>query len=166
MNEAINLPQCVREISKHIGEDLSTWTSVLFGEAAFIQIYEHPDALVEQAAGIYSDPNETYVHKEITGYAMQRLPVDKYVWLVSHVMLLVEQERIPPRLLGRLAFPELNWRPNLSLYWDKPEVKALLLRLADCKPLGDDRRADIKNRILTGKAREQYLDLKEAGQLK
>jgi hypothetical protein len=164
MNDKIDLARRTHEIAEGVG-DLLTTPDVLFHLTAFLQIYEAPDALVEQAAQIYADSQASSLQKEITGYAMQRLSLEKFIWLVSGVALLVEQDRVPGQLLDQLAFPPLNWGAQLALNWDRADVKALLLRLAALKQLNDWRRTYIRDRVLTGKAQAEYLDLKEAGQI-
>lgn len=164
MNQSIDFPERIRSISEAAG-DLSTTPEGLFNDESFIEIYEKPGAFAKAAAAIYSDPKQPLLNKEVTGYAMQRLPLQQFIELVSLVADLVSTDSLPPRLLDKLAFPAFNWGAQLALNYDDPKVKALLERLASLKQLSQQRRDIIRERVLTGAMRKDILTLKEAGQL-
>ena len=164
MNQVNEFGQRIKAIADEVG-DLSTTAEVLFNSKAFLEIYEAPDAYADAAVLLYADPARPVLQKQIVGYAMQRLPLDPFVRLVTAVADLVAAEKLPARLLDSLAFPAFNWGAQLALAYDRPAVNALLTRLANTPQLSDQRRALIRHEVLTGKTREDVLTLKEAGQI-
>jgi len=163
MSDLVQFKQRIDEIARAAG-DLTT-PDDLFRVKRFLEVYEAPSPFVTAAAGLYADPTETRLHKEITGYSMQRLPVDQLVWLVSQVAQLASEGKVDPRLVDRLAFPPLNWRVQLIMNYNQPNVRNLLERLAQMPELSEERRAHIRDQVLTGRAREEVLELREMGQI-
>lgn len=163
MSELVQFKQRIGEIARAVG-DLTT-PEDLFRVKPFLEVYEAPSPFVTAAAGLYADPAETRLHKEITGYSMQRLPVDQLVWLVSGVAQLAAERKVDPSLLDRLAFPPLNWRVQLITNYSDPKVRDLLERLAQMRELSEERRTYIREQVLTGQAREEVLEMREMGQI-
>lgn len=164
MRLSSDLAERVQKIASRVG-DLSTTPNVLLQDRAFREVFEAPDNFAEEAAALYADPKQSLLNKEITGYAMQRLPLAKLVWLVSVVTDLVAKNAVPGKLLDQLAFPSFDWGTQLRENYEQREVRALLERIAGLEQLSEKRRDYIRERVLTGKAREEILELREAGQI-
>ncbi|WP_437317097.1 hypothetical protein [Sorangium sp. So ce385] len=164
MKTPVSLEVRVAEVGGLV-KDLSTTPDGLFRYSEFLEIYEAPDSFASAAAALYADPRQSLLHKEITGYAMQRLALPQFVKLVVSVADLVEEERVPERLLDKLAFPPFNWGAKLVLNYQSAEVRQVLERLAALSLLSESRRQYIRKSVLSGKARQDYLEMKEAGQI-
>lgn len=165
MNPNVKFLERIARIAEQAG-DLSTTPDVLFHDRAFIEIYEGPSAFVSAAAAIYADPKQPILFKEITGYAMQRLPLEEYGSLVSLVADMVSKNALPPRLLDKLAFPAFNWGAQLAVNFENPKVQALLETMTGLPQLSQQRREMIRTSVLTGATRKDFLTLQEAGQVR
>lgn len=163
MSEQAAYDERIERIARAV-EDLTT-TDVLFGEAEFLQVYENPAGKAELALGVYQNELTPQLQKEIAGYSMQRLPIEELAWLIAQVGRLVEKDELDPRLLETLAFPALNWGARMQTDYDQPLVRRLLEKLAVFDKLSPKRRIYIRDKVLTGKARADVLDLREAGQI-
>lgn len=137
----------------------------LFRYRNFLEIYETPIPFAAAAIELYADRAVPMLHKQIVGYAMQRLPIEQLVSLVSSVADLTSQKVIPPALLELIAFPPLNWGVQLRVDYERHDVNALLKRLAAMDEVSSDIGAYIRERVLTGLAKEDVCELREAGQI-
>jgi hypothetical protein len=137
----------------------------LFRYPLFIEVYEAPNQFLEVASQLYADPKQPKLNKEITGYAMQRLPLDEFLQLVSLLFDLVNFDIIDAQLLETFAFPPLNWGAQLAMHYNHSNVNPLLQKLASSKKLNNRTRTYIQEDVLTGHAQEDIIELQEMGQI-
>jgi hypothetical protein len=154
----------IHALSVAIGD----WTTEdeFFRHREFLDIYETPSQYADAALAFYADPKEKADDKMLVGYAMQRLPLDRLVNLVSAVADLTDAGVVRPDLLERLSLAPPNFGAQLVMNCDQPAVRALLERLVTMQSLPDRTRRIIKEEVLTGALRQEYVHLREAGQVR
>lgn len=131
----------------------------LFASRAFIPVYENPQAFFAPALALMGGGEMNSHQKMIIGYAMQRLPVAQFVALVAATADNVEQHVTDIKVLETTAFAPLNWgKQSFLMYYDDPRVVVILRRLMAMKQLSEKRRAYIRDEVLTGRAKPEYLD--------
>ncbi len=130
----------------------------LFASRAFVVIYETPQTYLSSAIKLTGSVDVSTHEKLIIGYAMQRLPREQFVAYVSAIANSVERGTTDIKVLESTAFAPLNWgRQSLIMNYQDPQVVALLVRLMNMKQLSSDRKAYIRDRMLTGLAKQDYL---------
>ncbi|MET0383419.1 MAG: hypothetical protein ABW032_08355 [Burkholderiaceae bacterium] len=131
----------------------------LFALPAFDAIYENPSPHAASARAMMARRDVGLHRKRIVALAMQRLPVEAFVALVAATADSVEQGASDVAALETVAFAPLNWgRQSLLMHYDEPPVQALLKRLMDMPQLPLPRRIRIREGILTGRAKLEYVD--------
>ena len=164
----IEKPQTFEERIARIAAEVKdlTTTSALFGPELFREVYEDPSSYLKEAAELYHDPEVPRYHKMITGYAMQQLPLEDFVWLVGHVTSLTERGDLDPLLLETLAFPTLDWGAQLAMYYEAPEVQRLLTRMLELDTVSEETHVYIREEVMSGHAKQDVERLRRAGQLR
>jgi len=134
----------------------------LFAETSFRDIYENPQAYLASASAIIARHGVSAHHKKIIGYAMQQLPPEQFVMFVTAMTESVEQGTTDMETLETTVFTPLNWgRQSLIGHYQQPIVQALLARLLAMPQLSSVNRHYIRDDILTGKARQDFLDYRD-----
>ena len=159
----MGLKQIIAEIAEGIG-DLTSPDS-LFQYRSFMEIYEDPLAQVREANALLTEPEVPALNKMIVSYAMQRLPPKEYLSWLGFAVQMAENGHLSIEVLQALAFPPLNWNTFLAENYHQPQVRDLLERLAALPDLDSNWRTYILQEVLTGEARNDVLDLREAGQI-
>ena len=163
MEEAMDYRLRIETIALSAG-DLTTPDDLL-QYREFIDVYENPGPFQDAASALYADPEVAALQKEIAGYSMQRLPVDRLVQLGFHVADLADRQVVSASLLDRLVFPPLDWGTQLVENYERPDVMALMERLSRMDKLAETRREYIREQVLTGRARQDVLELRETGRM-
>lgn len=131
----------------------------LFVEPSFRAVYENPELFAVSAQALMARRDVNSQHKRIAALAMQRLSVDSFVALVVATADSVEQMASGVEVLEAVAFAPYNWgRQSLVMHHDQPPVQAVLTRLMNMPMLSLQRRASIREHILTGRAKLEYID--------
>jgi hypothetical protein len=131
----------------------------LFTDDSFRAIYEHPQEFFDVAIELIGRRNLTTHQKRVMGYAMQRLPAEQFVQYIAAAADSVEAGTSDVAVLESTAFAPLNWgRQSLIMRYDQPQVQLLLHRLMNMPRLSAGRRSYIRDSILTGRAKTDYLD--------
>lgn len=131
----------------------------LFELKMFQIIYENPSVYLASAIALIEREDVKPYHKKIIGYSMQRLPPEQFVGFVSLIVKTVEQGKTSLDILETTAFTLLNWgRQTLIMYYQDPSVQALLNRILNLSNLSVTRKKYIQENILTGKAKQDYLN--------
>ncbi len=163
VEETADYRQRIDAIALSVGD--LTIPDDLFRYREFIDVYENPGPFKDAASALYADPEVAALQKEIAGYSMQRLPVDRLVALGFHVADLTDRKIVSARLLDRLVFPPLNWGTQLIENYERPDARALMERLSRMDKLPESRRKYIHEQVLTGRARQDVLELRGMGQI-
>lgn len=131
----------------------------LFASKPFNQLYTHPEGHLAAAMALMGGADASAHDKKIAGYAMQRLPPEQFVAFIAAAIDSVERGQTGMDVLERTAFAPLNFgRQTLIMYYQHPTVRALLNRLSQMPQLSPARLEYIRDDILTGKAKQDYLD--------
>jgi hypothetical protein len=131
----------------------------LFASKEFLTIYESPQTYLSQAKSLMSERDLSTHNKLIVGYSMQRLPPEPLVAFLSAVADGVDDGATDIQVLESTAFAPFNFGYQwLIRDYTQSSVKALLLRLVSMKALPADRKKYIQERILTGRAKQDYVD--------
>jgi hypothetical protein len=106
-----------------------------------------------------TSPEVSSHRKGIVALAMQRLPQDLFIALLAATADSVDHGITEVTVLEGLAFPPLNWgRQTLIMHFDDPQVRAVLARLLSMPALPGTRKVRIREALLTGQAKAEYLD--------
>lgn len=131
----------------------------LFTQPAFAAIYENPLPYAAAAKAMMARQDVDSHRKRIVALAMQRLPVDAFVAVAVATADSMERGQTDVKVLETFAFAPLNWgHQALLMHYDQPPVRALLLRLLNLPQLSPQRKERIRERILTGQAKLEFLD--------
>ncbi len=163
MKHYIELQERIARIVLHI-KDLTS-IDELFRDREFREIHSDPSPYAAAALQLYADEKQSAFNKEIAGYAMQKLPLDEFVPFVATVTDEVAMGGLDARLLERLAFPEVHLGSQFAFNYKRPDVQTLLKRIVALERLSAPMRNYITDRVMTGLARADILDMREAGQI-
>lgn len=131
----------------------------LFAQKAFLAIYEAPQAHAASATALMAHPEVGTHCKSIAALAMQRLPLGAFIALLTATADSVDQKFTDIRVLETLAFAPLNWgRQPLIVHFDNAQVRAILTRLMHMPALPAPRKLRIRDDMLTGQAKLEYVD--------
>lgn len=157
MQEVDMLERTITEVGNKLRE--LNVPDELFAQPAFAAIYENPLPSAAAAQALMARRDIDSHRKRIVALAMQRLPVDAFVALVVATADSVEQGQSEVKVLETIAFAPLNWgQQSLLMHYDQPPVRALLTRLMNLPQLSPQRRERVRERILTGLAKLEFLD--------
>ena len=131
----------------------------LFAAKSFMAIYEDPDQHLDAAIASMGRREASTHEKLIVGYAMQRLSVEHFVTFASAVFDSVDHNVTDVEVLESVVFAPLNYgKQNLIVHYQNSRVQGLLQRLLSAPKLSQNRKAYISGQMLTGKAKQDYLD--------
>jgi hypothetical protein len=131
----------------------------LFVPKAFKTIYEAPQPYFVPATEMMTRREVTTHHKQIVGYAMQRLSLEEFVRFISVTADSVDQGITDVKVLEAATFSPLNWgKQSLIMHYEQPQVHALLRRLLTMAQLPSQRKTYIRDKMLTGEAKQEYLN--------
>lgn len=131
----------------------------LFSSRAFVEIYEKPLPSFPAAAALMGARDATPHEKKIAGFAMQRLPPEEFVSFLEATLQAVEAGATTVDVLESAAFAPLNFgRQSLVMKYDSSRVQALAARLLELPQLSPQRKAYLRDKVLTGVARRDYVD--------
>lgn len=135
----------------------------LFASELFIRVYESPQTWLSSASQLTGRQDLTTHEKLIMGYAMQRLPWEQYVTFLSAMVDSVEAGITDIAVLENTAFAPFNFgTQTLIMKYQQPRVRGLLTRLMNLKRWPEARKAYIRDRVLTGRAQQEYLDFMDS----
>lgn len=157
MQETDKFAAKISEIGTRLSErDVS---DELFAQPAFAAIYDNPAPYAAAARALMARRDLGSHPKRIAALAMQRLPVDAFVALVAATADSVEQGQSDILVLEAIAFAPLHLgQQALVMHYDQPNVRELFTRLLTLPQLSAQRKERIRERILTGQAKLEYLD--------
>jgi len=160
MNPSLaNLIEQIMEIDRDV-EDLSV-PGDLFASKTFIALYEKPGEIIEDAKTLLRHLVLTPKQKQILAYSLQKLPVEDYRKVVSHVIDGVVEGETDMKTLDALTFPSFEWGGGLIRTSDNPETVALIKRILELEHLPAAKKAYIETSVLTGTAKADLLDYQE-----
>jgi len=151
--------QAIERVERHVtAPDYvpdELWTS---GE--FLRIYHAPSEYIAPAYQLLTrESPRNGADKRIAAWAMQRLGMCDYLALLSQVADRVDDGSVDGRVLEELAFAPLEFgKQVLIVKYNDPDVRAMLRRMAGMGALSESRRTYIREKVLTGAAREDYVE--------
>lgn len=143
-----------------------TWTGGLFAYEDFRQIHVHPQAHVEVALKALESGGTGEPEKLIVALSMQKLPLPERLRFSERVLDLLEKELVPESVFEQAVFPTYDWNTAFAERFDAPEVQRFLQRVLASPAVGAQRKQIVKEEILTGNARQDVLELREAGEIR
>jgi hypothetical protein len=84
----------------------------------------------------------------------------------ERVLDLLEKELVPESVFEQAVFPTYDWNTAFAERFDAPEVQRFLQRVLASPAVGAQRKQIVKEEILTGNARKDVLELREAGEIR
>ena len=131
----------------------------LFVPEAFRAIYEDPETYLVPAIALIKSEKASAHEKLIVGYAMQRLSVESFVNFSSVLMDSVEHGLADSKVLDSTAFAPFNWGKQVFIMnYQQPKVQTALTRLMGMAQVSEHRKAYVRDKVLTGEAKRDYLD--------
>lgn len=143
-----------------------TWTGGLFAHEDFRQIHVHPQAHVEEALAALQSGETGEEEKVIAALSMQKLPLPELLRFSERVLDLLEKGLVSEAVFEQAVFPTYDWNTSLAERFDAPEVQRFLQRVLASPAVSAQRKELVKDEILTGNARKDVLELREAGEIR
>jgi hypothetical protein len=150
----------------HQGVQDLTWTGGLFRNEDFREIHAHPEQHLDAALDALRSADVAEPQKVIVALSMQKLPLEALVRFSERVLDDLEAGHISERVFEQAVFPTYDWNTALEEHYDDGAVQRLLARVAASPKVGERRKEIVRDVILTGRARQDVLQLREAGQIK
>jgi hypothetical protein len=143
-----------------------TWTGGLFAYPEFREVHAHPQAHVEAALEVLAGPGTSEQDKVIVALSMQKLPLPERLRFSDKVLGLLDEGLVSQAVFEQAVFPTYDWSTALAERFDDPEVQRFLQRVLASPAVGEQRKGLVRDEYLTGNARKDVLELREAGEIK
>jgi hypothetical protein len=143
-----------------------TWTGGLLRLEEFRQVHADPQPYRDAALGALEAAGLGEEEKVVIALSMQKLPLPELVRFGERVLDLLEAGRVSEVVLNHAVFPTYDWNTALVERFDDPAVQELLRRVLASPAVNDGRKHIVKDEILTGNARTDVLELREAGEIR
>jgi hypothetical protein len=154
----------VTRIKAKIGD--LTFAGGLLGVDAFREIHAHPQTYLDAALPALEGTALGEEEKVIVALSMQKLPLPDLVRFSEGVLSLLEAGRVSETVFQNAVFPTYDWNTALAEGFADPGVQRLLQRVLASPSVNARRKEIVKDEILTGNARKDVLELREAGEIR
>lgn len=150
----------------HLGIGDLTWTGGLFGFPEFREIHARPEEWLESALLALSSEAVGEERKTIVALSMQGLPLPALVAFGERVLARLEAGLLSEDVFEQALFPTYDWNTTLQEQHGDPRVQRLLRQVLDSPRVGERRKQIVKEAILSGRAKEDVLRLREVQQIR
>ena len=142
-----------------------TWSQELLLNNDFVQLYENPRAHRGFVTKFVAQDHHADLQKKIAILSVQTLALNDLVQFQNEMLTLLETGKVNAAVFEMAMFPSYSWSTLIAEKYKDPMVQGLLKRVLSSPAVSLGAKTYIETDILSGRAREDILELREMNEI-